>query len=50
MYYVEKDGFIIPCRYNPEKKQFEGYHETLNLYVFADNLENFKKSFENSLP
>lgn len=50
MYYVEKDGFIIPCRYNPEKKEFEGYHETLNLYVFADTLENFKKSFENSLP
>lgn len=22
----------------------------MNLYVFADNLENFKKSFENSLP
>ena len=50
MYYVEKDGFTILCRYNPEKKQFEGYQETLNLYVFADNLEDFKKSFENSLP
>ena len=32
MYYVEKDGFIIPCRYNPEKKQFEGYHETLKIH------------------
>lgn len=50
MYYVEKDGFIIPCRYNPEKKQFEGYLETLDLYVFANTLEDFKKSFENSLP
>lgn len=50
MYYVEKGGFVIPCRYNPEKKHFEGYLKGLDLYVFADTIENFKKSFENSLP
>lgn len=50
MYYVEKGGFIIPCQYNPEEKQFEGYLEDWDLYVCADTLENFKKSFENSLP
>lgn len=44
-------NFEISHRWHTEKKEeFERYHETLNLYVFADNLENFKKSFENSLP
>lgn len=50
MFYVEKDGFIISCRYNKEKEHFEGYLADLNMYVFSNTLEGFKRNFDEMLP